>query len=656
MKKDANYYKKELEKQKEELLSLKKLNERQTRIINQLNSDRDTWQIKYAETLNEYHKAMTEYESVINSKFWTISDPIRNFLNNARGLKREEEQTKFLEEQSEDYRYQLWIENNEVDIFEFQKQKYNPLISIVVPVYNVENKILKECIDSVLNQTYKNYQLILVDDKSSFANVKKELKKYEKLDNVDIIYRKENGGISEATNSGLKIVKGEFVGFLDCDDTLAPNALYEVVKLLNENKKYDFIYSDEDKITEDSKTRYNPNFKPDWSPDTYLWSNYTNHFSVYRKKIVDKTGLFRKEFDGSQDYDFVLRFLEHTSNDRIGHITKVLYHWRARKESTASSGDAKPKAVIAAKNAKLDTIKRRKLDAYLDENDVTGQYQIYYNHHNELVSIIIPSKDNYDVLKVCIDSLIELTAYKNYEVIVVDNGSNDENKNKIKEYLDKNNCQYIYKKEPFNFSHMCNVGAKQSKGEYLLFLNDDTEILQADWLDKMLGQACQKHSGAVGCKLLYPDSNIIQHCGIVNYSSGPSTYFTGCDDSGNYYFYRTKANYNCVAVTGACLIVNKDKYWEVDGFNEELPNDYNDLDLCFKLLEKGYYNISLNQVILYHYESLSRKEIIPERDKMLKIIRTRNLLYELNPKYLMYDPYYNINLSQKDNMFNVDVY
>ena len=645
-----------LEKQKEELASKEKTILWQAKIINQLINDRDKWHIKFNETLDEYHKAIDEYKAVINSPFWKVSEPVRGFLDSVRGLKKTEEGINTSsEEDDQDVRYKKWIENNEEDVGIIEKLEYEPLISVIVPVYNVESRLLKECIASVENQTYQNWQLILVDDHSSIEEVRDVLKEYEYSKKIRVIYRDSNGGISAATNTGIRAAEGEFIGFLDCDDLLSINALYEVAKLLNEGS-YDFIYSDEDKVMEDSTSRFMPFFKPDWSPDTILWSNYTNHFSVYRKSIADEVGYFDSELDGAQDHDFVLRFSERIDDKRIGHISKVLYHWRAIEGSTSYEEEAKPYVLEAEKKTKLRALDRRRLDAWLDENDRYCPDRIVYRDHGQSVSIVIPSKDNYEILKRCIDSIYAITDYDNFDVVVVDNGSSVENKKRIQSYLESKNIQYVYDECDFNFSYMCNLGAKNSKGDYLLFLNDDTQIIQKDWLRRMLGQASQEKNGAVGAKMLYPGTNLIQHCGVVNYSYGPSHYFGKCDDDIIYYFYRNKANYNVIAVTAACLMVKREKFNEAGGFNESLPNNYNDVDLCFRLFDHGYYNIVLNDVTMYHHESLSRGDSLMNDEKMKALIKDRNLLYKFNRKYLMYDPFYNINLSQQDNMFGIDVF
>lgn len=634
---DKNKLQEEIKKQKKELMSKEKTILWQEKIINQLVNDRDRWHFRFNEAINEYNITVDNYNRVLQSPFWKISEPVRNVLDVVRGNKKED--LRELEEQtiSEEEIYRQWIENNESSNYDIKEFDYKPLISIVVQIDSDNKNQIKECIDSVIGQTYTNWQLIITGN--DLDHYKELIDDYINNDRILVI----EGDI----NDGIAKTNGDFITFLGCKDALSNIALSEVVELLNNDDQVDYIYSDEDVISENSSIRKKPFFKPDWSPDTILWSNYTNHLSIYRKELVNKVGKLNNEFHDLKEYDFILRFIEKTTNNKIAHISKVLYHKR-EDDGVVSKN--------ILKKIKEDVIQRRGLNAYVDDNDITGCYQIYYYPDDELVSIIIPSKDNFDVLKVCIDSITSNTKYSNYEIVVVDNGSNDENKKRIEEYLKSKNCTYYHDNYPFNFSYMCNYGASKANGEYLLFLNDDTEVIQEDWLDKMLGQAKLKHIGAVGVKLYYPNSTLIQHCGVANYSFGPSTYFTEMDDKENYYFYRNKANYNTVAVTGACLMINKEKYKEIGGFDEEFPNDYNDIDLCFKLIERGYYNICLNQVVLFHYESLSRGDALTDDYKMKKLIKYKKLLYDNHKKLFMYDPYYNVNLTQIDNKFGLDIY
>ena len=542
--------------------------------------------------------------------------------------------------------YENWILGIERQNDTCEPLDYQPKISILVPVYNVLDKHLIPCIESVLNQTYENWELCMADDCSTWKNVKKTLEKYEHNPKIKVVYRKENGHISRCTNSALEIATGEFIAFLDCDDVLAPNALYEVAKVLNKNRNLDFVYSDEDKLTEDGTRRHSPFFKPDWSPDTFMSLMYTNHLGVYRKSIAEEVKGLRPELNGAQDYDFTLRFMEYTDNSRVGHVDKVLYHWRERGESAASNPEAKPYALEAARRAKEEALFRRNYKGHTEYVDDVYQYRIVYEAPEDaFVSIIIPSKDNVNLLFQCVTSILRHTEYKNYEIIIVDNGSADENRNRIEKFIAGKRIRYCYEKMDFNFSRMCNIGADHAKGDYLLFLNDDIEITSGEWLARMLGQAALPHVGGVGAKLLYPDSDLIQHVGIINLEVGPSHCLGGFQDSEAYYFCRNRLEYDYLAITAACLMVRKERFYEVKRFEEGLPVAYNDVELGFKLFEAGYYNVVRNDVVLYHHESASRGLDFKNEQKMKRLIREREALYKLHPRLEGKDPFYNRNLA-----------
>lgn len=522
--------------------------------------------------------------------------------------------------------------------------------SVVIPVYNTATDQLEACIESVLSQTYPNYELILVDDHSSWESVVPTLRKYETAGKVKVIYRTVNGHISAATNDGIQAANGDFIVFMDCDDTIEPYALLEFARKLEENPDLDFIYSDEDKITEDGKICHLPFFKPDWSPDLFLSMMYTNHLATYRASIVKEIGGLRTAYNGSQDYDFTLRFLEKSDNCRVGHVPKVLYHWRERKESVAFAMNSKNYAAEAARSAKEDYIRRNRLNARLEFIAGMSQYRIVYGvEGSPLVSIVIPSKDHPEVLKQCIDSIRSFTEYQNYEIIVVDNGSCQKNREAITGYLKHVGATYLYKEEPFNFSRMCNCGARCAKGEYLLFMNDDVEVFQPDWLARMLGQAQRKHTGAVGAKLYYPMTTSIQHAGCANLvKEGPVHSFMTLDDQCPYYFGWNWVDVNCSIVTGACLMVNCDKYWGVGGFDENFPVAYNDVKLCFELLKDGYYNVVRNDVAAYHHESLSRGTDQEDNEKLLRLHGEKASLYAACPEMNGRDPFLNPNLHSYD--------
>ena len=423
-------------------------------------------------------------------------------------------------------------------------------------------------------------------------------------------------------------------------------------KKLNEDHTLDFIYSDEDKLSEDGTKRRNPFFKPDWSPDTFMSLMYTCHLAVYRKSLLDEMGGLRVGLEGSQDYDLVLRVMEKTN--RIGHVPKILYHWREREESTANDISAKPYIIETTKKAKLEALERRGVKGHLEYiKDIVMFRVVYEVVGNPKVSIIIPSKDNYDILKQCLTSIRKETKYQNYEIIVVDNGSAEETHAKYTQMCKEVDCKYHYAPMEFNFSKMCNIGAHLADGQFLLFLNDDIRVEGAEWLERMLGHAQQPHTGAVGCKLIYPNTNLIQHVGVVSFMVGPGHAFQRINDDLNCYWGRNKLEYNYSAVTGACLMIDRNKYDQVGGFSEQLPVAYNDIDLCFNLVEAGYYNVVRTDVRLYHYESVSRGYDAVSPEKAARQQREMKKLYDRHPEFKGYDPCYNPNLIGNSDNFSL---
>ena len=536
--------------------------------------------------------------------------------------------------------YEGWMQENET--YRYSDLAVHPRFSVVVPVYNVREDQLVECIESVRGQSYENWELILVDDHSSWESVRTVLRRYQGEENIKVLFRSENGNISRATNDGIAVSNGDFIAFMDCDDVLAPTALYEMAYAINEHPEYDFIYSDEDKLSEDGALRHDPFFKPDWSPDTFFSMMYTNHLAVYRAELVKKTGGLRPEFDGAQDYDFTLRFLELTDNSRIGHIAKVLYYWRERAESAATGAEAKPYALLANQRAKEEALVRRGIPGHTEFVEEMNQYRVVYDCGVcPLVSIIIPSKDNVEILTQCLESIRKHTGYPNYEIILVDNGSSEENREKISSLAERYDVHYHYEKMEFNFSRMCNIGVDLSKGEYLLLLNDDIEVIQDDWLNRMVGQALQSHTGAVGAKLLYPGTTKIQHDGVINRRNGPTHILQKLDDKYVYYYGRNRLDYDCFAVTGACLLLSKAHYLLVGKMDEELYVTYNDVDLCLNLADQGLYNVVRNDVVLYHHESVSRGLDTMSHEKLSRLLKEQNHMWEKHPGFHSgKDPYY----------------
>ena len=500
--------------------------------------------------------------------------------------------------------YLKYLEEQRKNI-ERKELKYRPLISFIVPTYNVSKTLLKECLDSLLNQSYDNFEICISDDHSTLEETIEVLKEYEqKYDQIHVTYRKKNGHISEASNTAISLAKGEFIALIDNDDTIEKDSLYYVVEALNQNKKLDMIYSDEDKI--DFKGNYmEPHFKPDYSPDTLMGVNYICHLCVLRTSLVRKIGGFRKAYDGSQDYDLFLRITEKTKE--IYHIEKVLYHWRQTATSTAGYLVNKSYAYLAGKKALEDSLKRRKIKGEVIDNKRVSTYLVKYWTNKPLVSIIIPIRDQAKISRRCFESLYQKNTYSNFEIIVIDNGSCEkETKDLFLEYQKKKNFKVIRDSKEFNYSSLNNEGVKHAKGEYLLFLNNDTKIIQEDTLEWMVGYAAQEHVGCVGAKLLYPDK-LVQHAGVVLGFGGVAGHiYVANSYQDNGLFGRLVMPYNYTAVTAACLMIKKEKFLQVKGFDEDLKVALNDVDLNLKILNQGYYNVCLSNVEVMHYESKSR--------------------------------------------------
>ncbi len=503
------------------------------------------------------------------------------------------------------HEYIKWFNENNVTL-EYEDLKYKPLFSFIVPTYNVSKILLSECLDSLLNQSYDNFEICIADDASTLEETISTLKEYSDKDSrIKIKFRKENGHISKASNDAIKMASGEFIVLVDNDDVLEKDALYYLAKELNRDKKLDLIYSDEDKI--DFKGKYmEPHFKPDYSPDTFMCVNYICHLCCIRKSIVDKLGGFRSEYDGSQDYDLFLRVTEET--DKIAHIERILYHWRQTATSTAGYLGNKSYAYVAGKKALEDALKRRKLKGEVINNPRVSTYLVKYANDNELVSIIIPMKDKSKITRRCLESIYSKCTYKNFEIILVDNNSTEEDTFKmIEEYKNKyDNFKSIRLECEFNYAYINNEAAKVAKGEYLLFLNNDTEVITPDFIEWMLGYARLDHTGCVGIKLLFPDK-LVQHAGVVlGFGGAAGHIYVASSYNDNGLFGRLVMPYNYSAVTAACMMVNKKKFDAVSGFDENLKVALNDVDLNLKLLSKNYYNVCLSNVEMFHYESKSR--------------------------------------------------
>lgn len=561
--------------------------------------------------------------------------------------------------------YTKWLSKNTLTSktigrqIELQK-KFNkkPKISIITPVYNTDPMWLESCINSVLKQTYSNWELCLADDKSTQENTIETLRKLAKKDKrIKVTYRKQNGHISNASNSALKLATGEFVTLLDHDDDLSPDALYEVVKLINKKPKADLIYSDEDKVELNGK-HVEPFFKPDWSPDLLMSLNYISHLTTIRKSLVEKVGGFRPGFEGSQDYDLFLRITEITKN--IYHIPKILYSWRKIPQSTASVYSIKSYANDASIKALTEHLERTGVKGTVKNGLVQGTFRVNYEiTGNPLVSIIIPTKNKLNFIKKCVTSVLGKSTYKNYEIIITDTGSTDLEVLNWYKSLNNKKIRILNWSKNFNYSSVNNFAAKNAKGEYLILLNNDTEVIASDWIESMLQLSQRKNTGAVGSKLLYPNTSI-QHVGIIlgikggNIKRGIAGHIqkTFLDIPAGLSLYNLKDTVrNFSAVTAACLMISKKKYFEVGGMDENLQIAFNDVDFCLKLTNKGYWNVYTPYSVLFHHESVSVGTPQKGNRDIKEFSKEINLMLSRWDELLDNDPFYNKNLSlQNENM------
>lgn len=533
--------------------------------------------------------------------------------------------------------------------FEIMPDK--PLISVVMPVYNTPESLLRACIDSVLAQTYPNWELCIADDKSSDPNIRDILLEYEQRDSrVRFVIRTENGHISEASNSALAIAKGKWVALLDHDDLLPPHALFCVADAINRNPDAKIFYSDEDKIDLNGE-RSNPHFKTDWNERLFFEQNMVSHLGVFETDLVREVGGFRKGYEGSQDHDLVLRLVEKVEPDQIVHIPHILYHWRIVPGSTALGTDEKSYVLSAGVKALEDAIDRRSLKARVDARPDLGYYKLRLEPpaKEPMVSIVIPTRDGMDVLEPCVRSVLEKTTYSNFEILIVDNQSEKEETLAYFKALEKTpNVRVLPYDDVFNYSAINNYAVSLSKGELVCLLNNDTEVISPEWLSQMVAELSRETVGAVGAKLLYTDGTV-QHAGVVLGVGGDMGVaghglLSLGGEAGGYFSYALLAR-EVSAVTAACLLTTREVFDEVGGLNEgALRVAFNDVDFCLKIREAGYKIIWTPHAVLHHHESKSRGlEDTPE--KQARFSREVHYMLDRWGELLQHDPYYNPNLS-----------
>ncbi|MEK6673909.1 MAG: glycosyltransferase, partial [Nitrospirota bacterium] len=564
----------------------------------------------------------------------------------------------FSEKISTEYENYL-VALNELEDSEEDKRKKagqftcRPKVSIITPVYNVNEKWLKLAIESVINQVYDNWELCICDGGSTGHYVKTVIEAYAANDKrIKTKYLVENKGISGNSNEALSLATGDFICFLDHDDELSPAALYEVVKLLNEDQGIDFVYTDEDKLSPED-IRFEPHFKPDWSPDSFRSYNYITHLAAIRKKIIDETGGFRSEFDGSQDYDLFLRVVEKTQ--KIAHIPKVLYHWRSHSLSAAGDAMVKMYAYDSAKRALKEHIQRLGFEGDICDGPFLGLYRTKYHlETSPLVTIIIPTKDHVVFLKKCIESILTRSTYDNYTILIVDNQSSQEETFRyFTDIKDNPRVKIIRYDKPFNYSSMNNYAVRHADTEYIIFLNNDTEVISPDWIESMLEFVQRSDVGAAGALLLYPD-NTIQHAGtIIGLYNDIGNPFHKMHRDSIGYFGRNRIAQNLSAVTGACLMTKKSVFDEVGGFDEEYHHAYSDIDFCMKIRKSGYLVVYTPYAQLYHHKPVTtgandtlkkHKYVIDGMELFHK--KWRNTI-------IKGDPYYNPNLTLLSEYFSI---
>lgn len=558
-----------------------------------------------------------------------------------------------------DYDYGEWYDLTKPTDQELAAQRsrvfqFEPRLSVVIPAFKTPERYLREMLDSILAQTYTNWEVCIADGSPRGEGLERVLKKYADRDKR---FRYEilggNRGISGNTNAALEMARGDFVVLADHDDTLTPDAFYQVVKAINENPGCDVIYSDEDKLDMDGKALFDPHFKPDFNPDLLTSVNYICHLFVVERGLLKRVGGFRQEFDGAQDYDFIFRCTE--AANKVCHIPRALYHWRCHQNSTASNPESKMYAFEAGSRAIMAHYERMGIRAERVEKGVDyGIYHTIFQLEEEpLVSVIIPNKDHSPDLDLCVKSLMERSSYRNLEFIVVENNSTEPETfsyyTKMQEAHE--NFHVVTWEKGFNYAAINNYGASFAKGEYLLLLNNDTELIEPDTIKEMLGFCQREDVGIVGARLLYGDDTI-QHAGVVIGFGGIAGHtFIGLHKAENSYFHRAMCAQDYSAVTAACLMTKKSVFDQVGGLSQELAVAFNDIDYCMKVRAMGKLVVYAPYACLYHYESKSRGlENTPE--KVARFNREVAIFIKKWPDIIKNgDPYYNPNLTLRKSNF-----
>lgn len=512
--------------------------------------------------------------------------------------------------------YQEWIrrydtldEEQRLNIKnKIEAMKLHPKISIVMPVYDPPLHLLEEAILSVRKQLYSEWELCIADDASKNDEVRILLGRYASEDSrIKVVYRKENGHISAASNSALELTTGEYVAFMDNDDLLPEHALFWVAQAILDNPDAGLIYSDEDKINGIGE-RYDPYFKCDFNYELFLAQNMICHLAVYRRDLIEAVGGFRVGFEGSQDYDLALRVTEQISVSRVVHIPRVLYHWRAIAGSTALSSYEKDYAAIAGRRAVSEHLQRKGVSAVVEpatEMPAMNRVRFALPSSLPLVSIIIPTRDQAELLELCINSILQHTTYSAYEIVVIDNGSVEPKTAQLFARLPKDKVTVVSDNSPFNYSALNNHGARIARGEFLCLMNNDIEILTPDWLEEMLSFAMRPDVGCVGARLWYPNG-LLQHGGVILGIGIAGHIYKRSVRGHTGHKYRAVLHQNLSAVTGACLLVGRHVFEKVGGLDETFVVALNDVDFCLRVREAGYRNVWTPYAEMIHHESASR--------------------------------------------------
>ena len=554
--------------------------------------------------------------------------------------------------------YARWIKKNEPGEAELSKQRitrfpHEVAISIVTPTHETPGPFLTALLESVRRQTYGRWELCVADGGSKSPEVRAVLEEAARRDQrIKVVFLPQNEGIAGNTAAALALATGEFVTFLDHDDTLAPFALFEVARAVNAEPGADVLYSDEDVIDAKGSRRTEPQFKPDWSPDALMSRNYICHLAVYRRELVERVGGVRPGFDGAQDYDLALRATERAR--KVVHIPKVLYHWRTHGGSSAGNVRAKLYAIEAGRKALLAHLDRRGVAGAVTNGPAPGIYRTSYAVSGRpLVSIIIPNRDQADILARCLNSLGR-SAYDRYEILLVENNSRQpETFAYYKKLEGRPNLRLLTWDRQFNYSAVNNFAAAQVRGEVLLFLNNDVEVINADWLERLLEHALRPEVGAVGAKLYYPDDRV-QHAGVVlGVGAVAGHVHLGAARNAFGYCCRLISVQNYSAVTGACLMMRRNVFEEIRGFDEDFPLAFNDTDLCMRVRRNGYRIVWTPWAELYHHESATRgHEDTPEKKARFHAEMSRFLM-KWGDRLQGGDPFYSPNLSTQDGNFSV---